>query len=320
MKKHFKVSIPKPCHEDWSKMTPKEKGRFCNSCSKTVIDFTQKSQEEIQNFLAENNGKRVCGHFQRNQLDTIVLEIPTLTFQQQLSFQKLFILALLFVMGTTLFSCQNSSGKKQKIENVILIDTIEKVIIQTLGELPVTGKTLPPEFNKNFHIDSTIEIEEEEIIIEDVPIIETPEEIEGEVILTTLGDVDFSQEIEEKEEKEDFVLGLVIEEHPRFPEAKNISIEKVREDFNQRIKKFFGEHFQAPQSSIEIPSGKYRIISQFTIDKNGKINNIKIRAPHPSFEKETKRMLTKLPVFIPGKQRGKVVRTRYTLPIRIDVE
>ena len=350
MKKQYKVSIPKPCHEDWSKMTQKEKGRFCGSCSKTVIDFTKKSKEEIQQYLSENFGKRVCGHFNKRQLDTITIEIPSTAFEQQLSFQKLFILALLFVMGTTLFSCQYSDGKKQKIEDVIVIDSLQKDIdsvlnvecntltdktTKTMEKLPslpsstyttvgvtvVTGKTLPLKFDKSFHLDSIIEIEEVEEIIEDVPLtgeaLEEPTEVEGEVDLTIEGDISYSDyEIEE----EDLVFGVVIEEHPKFHEAKSVSNEKAREDFNQRVKEFFHQNFKAPQSSLKISSGKYRIISQFIIDKQGKITDIQIRARYPSFEKETERVLKKLPVLIPGKQRGKVVRTKYTLPIRIDVE
>lgn len=190
MKKQFKISIPKPCHEDWSTMTHKEKGRFCSSCSKIVIDFTQKTKEEIQNYLSQNFEKRICGHFNRKQLDTVTLEIPTSTFQQQLSFQKLFILALLFVMGTTLFSCTINDGKTQKVDKVILIDSIETSqpllkeikglscdiyqkdtleIITTVGEMVIDGKIeletlggLDIIEEKVFNIDNIIEIEEED--------------------------------------------------------------------------------------------------------------------------------------------------------------
>lgn len=61
--KNYKLTIPKPCNENWNKMTPDEKGRFCSSCSKTVVDFTKKSTKEIQDYLIEKNGQRVCGHF-----------------------------------------------------------------------------------------------------------------------------------------------------------------------------------------------------------------------------------------------------------------
>lgn len=58
MKFNYAISIPKPCHEDWSKMTPSEKGRFCQSCSKSVIDFTQMSQQSIETYLVANNQKK----------------------------------------------------------------------------------------------------------------------------------------------------------------------------------------------------------------------------------------------------------------------
>ena len=136
-------------------MTPKEKGKFCSSCAKTVVDFTDKSTEEIQDYLVEN--KNVCGHFYKKQLDAITIEIPQVSFQQQLSFQKLFILALFFVMGTTLFSCQYSDGKKQKIENIIVVDTLKKVennlLKLTLDTLSVNKDTLLLQREKNISLD-----------------------------------------------------------------------------------------------------------------------------------------------------------------------
>lgn len=41
-----KVSIPKPCYENWNSMSIDEKGRFCSVCAKTVIDFTKMNAEE----------------------------------------------------------------------------------------------------------------------------------------------------------------------------------------------------------------------------------------------------------------------------------
>lgn len=124
--KNYKLTIPKLCNENWNKMTPDEKGRFCSSCSKTVVDFTKKSTKEIQDYLIEKNGQRVCGHFYRKQLDSIVIQFPEEMFYRSLSFQKLFILSLIFVMGTTLFSCKTNTGKVQKIDKVEIIDSVIK--------------------------------------------------------------------------------------------------------------------------------------------------------------------------------------------------
>ena len=60
--------IPKPCHENWNAMTPQEKGRHCDVCSKVVVDFTKKSQEEINHVMETAEGK-VCGNFNITQLN-----------------------------------------------------------------------------------------------------------------------------------------------------------------------------------------------------------------------------------------------------------
>ncbi|WP_367890043.1 energy transducer TonB [Polaribacter batillariae] len=46
---------------------------------------------------------------------------------------------------------------------------------------------------------------------------------------------------------------------------------------------------------------------------------MKVRAPHPKLKKEVFNIIQK-PKFIPGKQNGKIVKTRYTLPISFEVE
>ena len=67
---NFGITIPKPCHEDWNKMTPDAKGAFCKMCCKSVHDFTKKTAGEIKKILLEeiNAGKKVCGRFNSNQL------------------------------------------------------------------------------------------------------------------------------------------------------------------------------------------------------------------------------------------------------------
>ncbi|MBK9634712.1 MAG: hypothetical protein IPO64_09410 [Bacteroidetes bacterium] len=43
----MKIQIPTPCHENWDEMIPNEKGNFCKVCNKTVIDFTNMSEQEL---------------------------------------------------------------------------------------------------------------------------------------------------------------------------------------------------------------------------------------------------------------------------------
>lgn len=62
------ISIPNPCHESWDAMTPANKGRFCQSCQKTVTDFSCMSDKEIISYLNNRQGE-VCGRFNTTQLN-----------------------------------------------------------------------------------------------------------------------------------------------------------------------------------------------------------------------------------------------------------
>jgi hypothetical protein len=70
--KKLNLSIPTPCHENWEQMTQEEKGRFCGSCQKTVIDFTSMSDRQLAEFFKRPKND-VCGRFNNDQLER---EIP----------------------------------------------------------------------------------------------------------------------------------------------------------------------------------------------------------------------------------------------------
>ena len=55
-----KIHIGNPCEVKWQNMTPDKDGRFYNSCNKVVVDFSNKSSDEIQNYLSKT---QVCGRY-----------------------------------------------------------------------------------------------------------------------------------------------------------------------------------------------------------------------------------------------------------------
>lgn len=67
MNHKIKISIPDPCHKNWLEMSPTEKGRFCCSCQKNVIDFTKSSDREI--LMAFNKNDKLCGRFNNFQIN-----------------------------------------------------------------------------------------------------------------------------------------------------------------------------------------------------------------------------------------------------------
>ncbi len=109
----MKVSIPQPCSENWSEMSPTEKGAFCQKCAFEVTDFTNKSAVEIKAILSEKMQakERVCGHIENRQLIEINNEfIPWQSDQQ--SFRAVWVFSLVAVFGLTLFSCQSTFSKE----------------------------------------------------------------------------------------------------------------------------------------------------------------------------------------------------------------
>lgn len=59
-----KLRIESPCPSLLLRMDKNGDDYFCKSCSKTIIDFTQKTQEEIKDVLTEDS----CGIFTADQL------------------------------------------------------------------------------------------------------------------------------------------------------------------------------------------------------------------------------------------------------------
>ena len=66
--KSIRLNIPDPCHESWYKMEPREQGRFCNVCSKTVVDFTQYTESDLVHYFREYKGG-TCGRYKESQLN-----------------------------------------------------------------------------------------------------------------------------------------------------------------------------------------------------------------------------------------------------------
>jgi hypothetical protein len=68
MSKPFQLLIPIPCHENWANMQPADKGRHCEACQKTVVDFTAMSDTEIIRYMSRAR-QNVCGHLAPDQVN-----------------------------------------------------------------------------------------------------------------------------------------------------------------------------------------------------------------------------------------------------------
>ncbi|HEV7782273.1 MAG TPA: carboxypeptidase-like regulatory domain-containing protein [Chitinophagaceae bacterium] len=75
MAKKIQLTIAEPCHENWDAMSPVDKGKFCGSCQKQVVDFSNMSDRQVAEFFKKPSTGSVCGRFMTDQLDR-PMEIP----------------------------------------------------------------------------------------------------------------------------------------------------------------------------------------------------------------------------------------------------
>lgn len=147
MKPQLQIHIPKPCHEDWNKMTPVDKGKFCSSCNKQVVDFSLMSDQQVLNYFSTATGK-TCGRFDEDQLQREL--IPT-----KIEKKKTWWFAAL--MPLLLFFDKATAQKK----NVTTLGTPAIIKKDTVRQL--MGKVAAPVFKDNAVLLGEVTVKKESI-------------------------------------------------------------------------------------------------------------------------------------------------------------
>ena len=145
-------------------------------------------------------------------------------------------------------------------------------------------------------VENDEEIEEEEIQSTE----DTQEAITGPTGPVVSGPVGPVMAAEEGDEGEVF---QVVEQMPEFPGG----MEKLMDYLSKNIK----YPSIAQENNIQ-----GRVIVEFVVNKDGSIVEPKVmRSVDTSLDNEAMRVIKSMPKWNPGKQRGKAVRVRYTVPV-----
>lgn len=278
------ITIPEPCHQNWDKMTPNKNGHFCLSCSKTVVDFTSMLPDEIQHFFIQNQNENICGRFRKSQLDSITIQIPSRVLYTQSNYYKMFLLALFVAMGTTLFSCQNKEGQKQKIDKVEIVtdtdkSTIDKTKINNKDSVPSppkadSHKSVKQKENENLKPEQKVSSKSEKTKSTKNSLLKDPIYITGEIVSET---------------------------NAEFPGGID------------QFYTFFAKEFKRPEDS---DAAKTRLA--FAVEKNGSVSFLECSpAVDEAIEDEIIRVLKLCPKWQPGQSDGKKVKRQYSLPITL---
>ena len=124
-----------------------------------------------------------------------------------------------------------------------------------------------------------------------------------------------------EEPEPEIVIFDKVEIVPLYPGCeKYVSNDKRRKCMSDKINKLIRRKFNGDIAEEHGLKGKQRIFTKFTIDKTGKVTDIKIRAPHPALEKEANRVINRIPDMKPGIQQKKPVGVIFSLPIVFQVQ
>lgn len=149
-------------------------------------------------------------------------------------------------------------------------------------------------------------------VVEVLNVVEDTEEVET-IDISSEEDINEIIEIaapvvQVEEEEDENVIFQVVETMPSYPGG------------NEALTKYLSDNIRYPVIAQE--NGiQGRVICQFVVNKDGSIVDIQVvRSVDPSLDKEAERVIRNMPKWNPGKQRGKSVRVKYTLPVNFRLQ
>ena len=79
--------------------------------------------------------------------------------------------------------------------------------------------------------------------------------------------------------------------------------------------------FRSEPSLLTTNGVQGKVIVQFVVNKDGSIvDPVVVRSVDPYLDKEALRVIKTMPKWKPGKQRGKAVRVKYTVPVTFKLQ
>ncbi len=115
-------------------------------------------------------------------------------------------------------------------------------------------------------------------------------------------------EVVEEEEEEETVF-MVVETMPEFPGGQKALFEFLSKNVKYPV--------IAQENGIQ-----GRVICQFVVNRDGSIVDVEVvrSGGDASLDKEAVRVIKAMPKWKPGKQRGKAVRVKYTVPVNFRLQ
>lgn len=207
-----------------------------------------------------------------------------------------FELGLTVALVTVLFAFEWRISEKEP-SNFITVSEIptetELIPVTVMTQLPPPP---PPAAPKAFEL--------LEIVDEMAP-------LDSELEITDVDDQSENQEFNftdityGEEENNEIITFLPSEDMPAFP---------------GNVQSWISKNIKYPALALE-NGVEGKVIVQFVVERDGSVSHVKVvRSADPSLDKEAIRVISSMPKWKPGKQRGIAVRVAYTMPIFFNLE
>jgi len=293
----MKLEIKEPCHEDWNKMKIGMISRHCDSCNKSVMDFTKMNRAEIITYILSNPTDQVCGRMNRDQFDFHHEDIPILieTLHRTKNANPFMIMALVCLSLSACAQEQTGNIKTPPVIERTLGEVAISPIVQDTTKQDSIVKTPPPPIKGKVACEPIDMGEVEPIMIGDIE----------PVMQGGIGIYEPEKPISTGEKVHQFA-----EKMPEYKGGMNAMFEFIKS--NLRYPKYEKEN--GIQGNVYV---------RFVVEKDGSLTRPEILQSvdgSQNFDSEVLRIIKAMPTWNPGENNGKKVPVYMTLPFQFKIK
>ena len=184
--------------------------------------------------------------------------------------------------GNPLGDVQIITDRKFQSTTVSTVNTDGEFRVETSSEAGIifeyTGKD-GRKLMRGYRADELAKMDPDNLVIVLIPVVSSPHEADPNVF-------------------------EVVEKMPEFPNGGMPG-----------LMKYLSDNIRYPEAA-KVAGIQGRVTVVFVVDKDGSITNVKtLRGVDAELDKEAIRVISSMPKWIPGMQKGKTVKVRYTVPV-----
>ncbi len=127
----------------------------------------------------------------------------------------------------------------------------------------------------------------------------------------------FAQSVESSEE-----VYTIVQEMPRFPGCEDMagSVDDKKRCAEKKMLEYIYRNVEYPSAFKYACNFESLTAVSFIVEKDGCLNGLEVLRGHPAIANAFLKIVSEMPVWIPGKHHGQAVAVRYNIPFRIRLE